>query len=73
MMGVSVSVRVCVHVSCQAVWNIFEKWRGLVYQSPAHDKSLYLKPIHHSGKWTIGNVMENRVGSNERRRAGCER
>lgn len=35
---------------------------GLSVTLQAHDKSLYLKPIHESGKWTIGGVMENRAG-----------
>lgn len=36
---------------------------------PAHDKSLHLKPIHSSGKWT----MENRAEVNERGEGGNER
>lgn len=39
---------------------------------PAHDKSLHLKPILSSRKWTIGDVMENRAEVNERREAGSE-
>lgn len=39
---------------------------------PTHDKSLYLKPIHHSGKWTMGYVMECRAEVNEKRGAGSE-
>lgn len=46
---------------------------GLSITLPARDKSLYLKPIHNGGKWTIGDVIENRVGLDERRGAGGER
>lgn len=35
---------------------------GLSITLAAHDKSLYLKPIHNGEKWTIGDVIENRDG-----------
>ena len=38
---------------------------------PAHDKLLHLKPIHNSGEWTIGGVIETRAGVKESR-GGCQ-
>lgn len=70
MMGISVAVHVNVHV-WEAVRNVSWRMEGcLSVTLPAHDKSLYLKAIHNSSKWTIGNVMENRAGVNDRRAAG---
>lgn len=67
---VRVNVQACLLCGCKESGP--RNARGMPIGLPAHDKSLYLKSIHHGGKWTMDNLIEKRTGVSGSRQAASE-